>query len=332
MLKELIEIQSVSGYEEAICDYIKNHIAAYVDSVEVDTLGNLVGFIQGTGESKKKILCAAHMDEIGLQVVKLTSDGFAKVRSLGGVSPVSSYMQRVKFENGAIGIVSNYKKADSIDNKDFTQVYVDFGVNTKEALENIVRIGDVATFVGEYQELAEGRVTGKAFDNRAGCYIQMKSIEALAESRPYHDVYFVFTVQEEVGLKGARVISEHIKPDIGIAVDITGSFDVPGDMDGAAVMGKGAAIKISDASVICDRILVEQMRLCAMENKISHQMDIMTGGGTDAGAINVSGTGVKALGISIPTRYGHSPNNIICKDDLKACHELMTAFLKQPLK
>lgn len=327
MLRELCAIHSVSGYENAICEYIKGHVESLVDVVELDALGNLIAVVKGTGHEKKKIMCAAHMDEIGLQVLKLTSDGFAKVRTLGGVSPITSYMQKVKFENGAVGVVSNYKKQDAIDHKDFSQCYVDFGVNNQSSLEKIIGVGDVGAFIGDYTELADNRVMSKALDNRAGCYILIKSIEALARSKPYHDVYFVFTVQEEVGLKGAKVVSEYIKPDIGIAIDITGSFDVPGDMEGNAVMGSGAAIKVSDASVICDRQLVGKMIACADESNISYQLDIMTGGGTDAGAINVSGYGVKSLGISIPTRYGHSPCSIASKEDIRDCHMLLTNFV-----
>lgn len=327
MLEELCSIHSVSGYESSICEYIKSRVESMVDVVEIDALGNLIAVVKGIGQNKKKIMCAAHMDEIGLQILKLTSDGFAKVRTLGGVSPVISYMQKVKFENGAVGVVSNYKKQDAIDNKDYSQCYVDFGVNSKSSLEKIIRVGDVGTFIGDYTELAENRVMSKALDNRAGCFIQLKAIEALVDEKPYHDVYFVFTVQEEVGLKGAKVVSEYIKPDIGISIDITGSFDVPGDLEGNAVIGNGAAIKVSDASVICDRKLVNQMIGCAENKNIPYQLDIMTGGGTDAGAINVSGHGVKSLGISIPTRYGHSPCSIVSKDDIKACHELLTTFV-----
>ncbi len=328
MLKKLCAVSSVSGYESAIGEYIEKQIVKNVDSTEFDSLGNLIACVKGHGENKKKIMCAAHMDEIGLQVIKLTSEGFAKVRTLGGVSPVISYMQRVLFENGAIGVVSNFKCASDINNKDYSQCYIDFGVNSIEKVKELVDIGDVATFVGDYVELSNKRVMSKALDNRVGCYIQIKAIEALAKEKPYHDCYFVFTVQEEVGLKGARVVSEYIRPDIGIAIDITGSFDVPGDMEGNAVMGKGAAIKISDASVICDRTLVKRMTECAKSEVIPYQLDVMTGGGTDAGAINVSGQGVKALGISIPTRYGHSPNSIVSLDDVASCHHLLSAFLK----
>lgn len=328
MLKELCQISSPSGYEFKIRDYILQQVKPLADHIEIDALGNLIASIKGVGENKKKIMCAAHMDEIGVQVLKLTSDGFAKIRSLGGVSPVSSYMQRIKFDNGLVGVVSNYKSANDINNKDFSQCYVDFGLSNKECLEKIINVGEIGTFMGDYIELSDSRVMSKALDDRAGCYILIKAMEKLHLEKPYHDVNFVFTVQEEVGLKGARVVAEYLKPDLGIAVDITGSFDVPGDMEGNAVIGKGAAIKISDASVICDKVEVRKLVDCAVEESIDYQLDIMTGGGTDAGAINTSGHGVKVLGISIPTRYGHSPSSIVSLKDIKACHDLLEKFLR----
>ncbi len=329
MLKELVSIQGVSGYEEKVSQFIMSQIKDYVDHIEVDAIGNLVALKRGTGENKKRIMCATHMDEIGLQIVKFTSEGFAKVRTLGGVSPITSYMNRVQFENGVMGVVANYNEIDKLDARDFKKVYIDFGLNKKEDVEKLVKIGDVATFVGNYQELTDHRVMSKALDDRAGCYILIEGIKAM--ETPYHDVYFTFTVQEEVGLRGATVAAEYIKPHLGIAIDITGSFDVPGDMDGNAIIGGGAAIKVTDASVICDRILVNEMVLCAKENSINYQLDVMSGGGTDAGAINCSTTGVKALGISIPTRYGHSPHSIVSKQDLQDCVDLLAVFLIRAL-
>ncbi|MEG2295687.1 MAG: M20/M25/M40 family metallo-hydrolase, partial [Oscillospiraceae bacterium] len=149
---------------------------------------------------------------------------------------------------------------------------------------------------------------------------------------PYHDIYFAFTVQEEVGLVGATTASERIKPDLGIALDITGSFDVPNDMHGNAKLGKGAAIKVSDAGVICDSDIVKNMVACAKKYNIPYQLDVLTNGGTDAGAINKSFRGVKCGGISIPTRYGHSPHNIINKQDLQSCINLLTHFVSEEIE
>lgn len=327
MLKELTALQGVSGYEKNVRNYIMKVVEPLCDAIEIDNLGNLIAIRNGNGKNKKKIMCAAHMDEIGIQIVKFTSGGFAKVRALGGISVNGAYTQRVRFTNGQVGVLSNYSKAGEIKERDFSNCYVDFGFQNKEQAEAALRIGDTATFIGALEDLGEDRVMGKALDDRAGCYILICALQQLKDQALENDVYFVFTVQEEVGLRGARVAAEFIQPDIGIAVDITGSFDTPNDMEGNAIMGKGAAIKVSDASVICDVDLVDQMIQCAIEENIPHQLDVMSGGGTDGGAMNISGQGVKVAGISIPTRYGHSPNSIVSKSDLEACYKLLSAYV-----
>lgn len=330
MLKKLISITGVSGYEENVTGYISELIKDKVDSLEVDAIGNLIALKKGNGKDKKKILVAAHCDEIGVQVIKITSEGFAKVRSVGGVSAVSSFMQRVEFENGVTGVISNFGDHGKIDARDFKKVYVDFGLNKKEDTEKLIDIGDVGAFKGEFIELTNNRVMAKALDNRIGCYILIKAIEEM--ETPYHDVYFTFTVQEEVGLRGAKTVSERIKPSLGIAVDITGSFDVAGDLEGNAVIGGGAAIKVADASVMCDRKLVKEMIDTAKEKNIKYQLDVMSGGGTDAGAINQSNYGVKCVGISIPTRYGHSPSSIVSMKDVEDCTKLLSEYTSKALK
>lgn len=330
MLKELVELWGVSGYEKQVSDYIVGQVKDYADEIMKDAIGNLIVLKRGNGEDKKKIMVAAHMDEIGLCVVKITEEGFLKVRKVGGVSAHCSFMNRVIFRNGTVGTVASYAKPEEFKSGEIEKLYIDIGAGSKEEAEKYVQVGDCAMFEGPYQELAGRNVMAKAFDDRSACHIQ---IEALKEMEtPYHDVYFAFTVQEEVGLFGATTSSERIRPDLGIAVDITGSFDVPGDEHGNVVLGKGAAICVSNALVVCDEEMVEQMVECAKTNQIPYQMDVLTNGGTDAGAINKSYQGVKAVGISIPTRYGHSPNSIINLDDVKACIDLLKTYVEQPLR
>lgn len=330
MLKELTELWGVSGYEKGISDYIAEQVKDYADEIIRDAIGNLVVLKRGNGKDKKRIMAAAHMDEIGLCVVKITDEGFLKVKKVGGVSAHCSFMNRVVFRNGVVGTVAAYDKPDNFKTADIDKLYIDIGAASKEEAGRYVKIGDCAMFEGAYQELAGKNVMAKAFDDRCACYVQIETIKSMGT--PYHDVYFVFTVQEEVGLFGATASSERVKPDLGIAIDITGSFDVPGDEHGNAVLGKGAAIKVSDACVICDEYMVGQMIECAKEHQIKYQLDVLAGGGTDAGAINKSNQGVKAAGISIPTRYGHSPNSIINLDDLQACIDLLKNYVERSLQ
>lgn len=329
MLEELTQVWGVSGSEGKVSDYLISKCADYVDEVRVDALGNLIMVKRGNGVNKKKIMCAAHMDEIGLCVIAVTNDGFIKVKQMGGVSAAVSYMNRVKFKNGAFGTLAETEKIADGKLTGLDQLYVDIGAPSREEALRYVSIGEPAAFVGDYVKLAGRNVMSKAFDDRAACYIMAMAV--LEMDTPYHDVYFVFTVQEEVGLRGATVAAESIHPDLGIAIDITGSFDVPADDLGNAVNGGGAAIKGNDASVICDEELVQAMVECAQKNNIKYQMDVLANGGTDAGAINRSGKGVKTVGISIPTRYGHTPNSIINLDDVEACIQLLKKYIQEPL-
>lgn len=330
MLKQLVEIWGVSGYEKKVSDYILEQVKDYADEIVRDAVGNLIVLKRGNGENKKKIMVAAHMDEIGLCVVKITDEGFLKVKKVGGVSAHCSFMNRVMFRNGVVGTVAACAKPEDFKSGEIDKLYIDIGAGSKEEAEKYVKVGDCAMFQGEYRELIGRNVMAKAFDDRSACYVQIEALKAMGV--PYHDVYFVFTVQEEVGLFGATTSSERIRPDLGIAVDITGSFDVPGSGEGNAVLGEGAAISISNACVICDEDMVEQMVECAKEHQIQYQFDVLANGGTDAGAINKSYQGVKAVGISIPTRYGHSPNSIINLDDLQSCIDLLRTYVERSLR
>ena len=330
LLKDLTQTFGVSGYEKEIANLIINEIKNYSDEVMVDSIGNVIALKKGIGENKKRVMVSGHMDEIGFSVLGITDKGYIKVKKVGGISTFASFMQRVKFKNGAIGIISSFEKMDKVEAGDVNKLYVDICAKSKEDALKYVSIGETACYIGEYKELPNNCVTAKALDDRSGCYILIEALKKM--SKPYNDIYFVFSVQEEVGLIGATTAAARINPDLGIAVDITGSFDTPTDADGNAVIGGGAAIKVMDASVICDEALVEEMIKCAKENHIKYQLDVLAGGGTDAGAINKSNYGVKALGISIPTRNGHSPNGIINRDDVDACVNLLRKFTERELK
>lgn len=327
MIRDYTQTWGVSGLEKKVSDLIISEVMDYADEITRDAMGNLIVLKRGNGKNRKRIMCAAHMDEIGLCVVKIMDNGLLKVKQVGGVSALCSFMNRVKFENGVIGTVGATSPIDTVKPKEIDKLYVDIGAMSKEEAEQYVKPGDCAVFCGDYVELTGRNVMSKAFDDRIACYIQTEALKRIHEC--YHDLYFVYTVQEEVGLFGSTTSAESIKPDLGIAIDITGSFDVPGDENGNPVLGKGAAIKINDSSVICDREMTEKLIQCAEKNQIPYQRDALVAGGTDAGAINKSGAGVKVMGISIPTRYGHTPNSIVNLDDVEACIRLMECYLTE---
>lgn len=298
-------------------------VKQYADDVIVDALGNLILYKKGSGDNKKKIMMSAHMDEIGFQVMKIDDKGFITARALGGIPVQASVMNRVQFRNGIQGIIANSCDFDGL--KNIKKLYIDIGASSKEEAEKDIKIGDVGCYVGEYMELKGNNISAKGLDDRIGCYILAEALKKT--DTPYNDLYFVFSTQEEVGLRGATVAANRIQPDLGIAVDITSSNDYPNCGEGSNKLGGGTAIKISDGSVICDEYIVDEMIKCCEANEINYQRDVIDAGGTDAGAINRSNFGVRCGGISIATRYGHGPNAVVNMDDVNASIALLAAYV-----
>lgn len=323
MLKKLTGAFGVSGRESEIDKVIRGYVSEYADDISTDGIDNLIVYKKGYGENKKKIMVSAHKDEIGFMVMSIDDDGFLKVRNVGGINVAVSVSNKIIFKNGTVGIVGFSKGLGDV-KQNVLDMYVDIGATSKEDAMKKVKVGDVASYVGDLVELQNGRVAGKAIDDRIGCYIGIKALMEL--DRPYNDMYFVFSAQEELGLKGATVASRSVKPDIGIAVDITGSYDTPDSKGGNMKLGEGAAIKIMDRSVICDESVVAKMLEICEKKDIKCQMDILPSGGTDAGAMNTSNYGVRAGGISIPTRNGHSPAGMADMADVQACKDLLVEF------
>lgn len=326
LFKELTQLHGVSGYEREVRAFIKEKVQGYADEVIEDAIGNLIVFKKGTGAHKKKVMLCAHMDEIGLQVIKIEQDGRIMVKSMGCSWMYTTYQSRVRFRNGTIGIVASRVRPEDL-NGQFTNLYVDIGVASKEEVLKYVDVGDVAIYEGPYEELAGDFVTAKAIDDRVGCYMQLKTL--MEKESFYNDAYFVFTVQEEVGCRGSQVTAHRIQPDIGVAVDVTPGMDHPGDLEGNNTPGNGTAIKISDTSVICDEYLVEKMIGCAKRDNIPFQKDVIYVGGTDASSMNLSNDGVKACAVSVVTRYTHGPNAIVNKKDIRASIDLLKTFLDE---
>lgn len=316
LLKKLSLFYAPSGREKGISEFIKEEVTPFADEVYNDSLGNLIVRKKGT---KKKIMFAAHMDEIGVVVTFIDDNGYLRFSDVGGLYTKYLSGRRVVFANGTEGVVFTEPKNDK---NSLLKMYIDIGAKTRAEAEKSVNVGDMAAFCGGYTE-QNGAVIGKALDNRAGCYAL---IEALKRVNSENDLYFVFTTQEEVGLRGARTAAFAIEPEVAIAVDVTDTGDTP-ECDGNAVkLGAGAAIKVMDYSVICDSDVKNTLITLSEKNGIKHQLEVMTEGGTDAGVIHFSRGGVKTGGISIPTRYIHSPSEMIEKEDLESVIRLVTLF------
>lgn len=319
LLEKLTRINSPSGSEGAIRELIENEIKDYCDEIGTDALGNLIAHKKGNGA---KIMFAAHMDEIGVAVSFIDDNGFIRFTAVGGLCVKELCGCKVRFANGTVGVIGS--EEESFDKKaDIKKLYIDVGAKNKKDAEKKVKIGDSAAFIGGYYKSGD-TVISKALDNRAGCYVLIEAMKKITAAE--NDLYFVFTVQEEVGLRGAKTAAFAIEPDFAVAVDVTDTGDTPDAPLMAVSLGKGAAIKVMDRSVLCDSDVRTHMLETAKANKIPYQLEIMTDGGTDAGAIHLSKSGVKTGGISVPTRYIHSPSEMASVSDIKACIALTSAL------
>ena len=325
LLKELTQAWGVSGREKEVRAIIEREATPYADEMRTDALGSLIVLKKGNG-SGKRIMLSAHMDEIGLQVKKILPDGRIKVCRVGWVWTSALYNDKVIFRNGTVGVVGCDCNIEDAKN-DAGKLFIDIGCPSKEEAEKYVHVGDYCGFIGAFHELKNGRVTAKSLDNRAGCCILLEALKQNKGDGP-NDVYYVFSVQEEVGCRGAVAAAAAIKPDIGVSVDVTPDHYYPSDLEGANEVGKGAGVSIGNPSAMLDEYLVDEMlRLCE-EKEIPYQRDVMDRGGTDASSINLSNEGVRVAGISLVDRFAHSQSSIVDLSDMEACIRLTDAFSK----
>ncbi len=324
-LKELIKVHGVSGRESAVAKVIADKIRPYVDEVSYDALGNLIARKKGSGAEKKKHMLCAHMDEIGFIVTYIEDNGYLRVSNIGGIRFIPSAYMPVVFESGLHGVVAPEEDLEKKEDYRATRFYIDIGAKDKKDAEKRVKIGDCAVIEPSLIRLAGARVAARPIDDRIGCAILLDIAKKLGE--PKDDVYFVFSVQEEVGCRGAKTAAFAIEPDDALVFDVTGTGDVPGAKPMAIRLGDGAAIKVKDSSVICDADLVSRLKELAKVRKIPYQMEILTYGGTDTSSIQTTGLGAKAGALSIPTRNIHTAMEIIDMHDAEACRDLALAYL-----
>lgn len=319
LLERLTQTDGVSGREQQIRGVISNEILHYVDEVYTDALGNLIAHKKGTG---KKLLFAAHMDEIGVIVTFIDDNGFLRFSNVGGIYKEHLLYRKVRFENGVIGVIGSEEE-----NKEhkLARMYIDIGANSREEAEQVVSIGDAAAFIGGLRQM-NNKVVSKALDNRIGCYALIKAAQELQSE---NELYFCFTVQEEVGLRGAKTIAHDIEPDFALAVDVTDTGDTPKAPEMAVSLGKGAAIKVMDRSILCDVQVRTTLIELAKKQKIPYQLEVMTDGGTDAGAISLTRSGIRTGGVSIPCRYIHSSAELVDLEDANHVIQLLRAFALQ---
>jgi len=325
LLRKLTQAFGPSGNEEIVRGVIIDEIKDYVDEIKVDPLGNLITRKKGSG---KKLMFAAHMDEIGLLVTYIDKEGFLRFSNIGGVSPYYSLYKKVIFKNGVIGVVGYHEKLESMKDLKFDKMYIDIGAPNREEAEKLIHIGDVACFFGEFN-VHMNKVTSKALDDRLGCYMLIEVIKSITNHT--NDLYFVFTVQEELGLRGARTSAFSVEPDYAVAIDVTDTGDTPEAKPMALKLGKGPAIKVKDSSIITHSFVRNLMIETAKENSIPYQLEVLERGGTDSGAIHLTKGGIPSGVLSIPTRYIHSPAEMADLDDVKHGIELLKLIAEKAL-
>lgn len=338
LLRRLTEASGVPGQEDAIRKIVREELGDLCE-ITVDAMGNAICFRAATDKPKKggpkKLMLAAHMDEIGFVVRFIEDKGFLRIHPLGGWDPRQMNSQRVfvHTKGGVLNGVLMYgtkpkhmlTDAEANAGQKMQEFFVDVGLSGDEAKEQ-VRIGDMVTMNRSLQKMGS-LYTNKSMDDRAAVYVM---IEAVKKAKKHAvDLYAVATTQEEIGLRGAAASGAGIAPDICVAIDITLANDIPGipELDWVTRLGAGAAIKILDSSLICHPKLVDHFRDLAETHKIPYQMELLPFGGTDAGGVQRLHGGIPSFTLSIPTRYVHTVNETVHEKDLDACVDLLAAYI-----
>ena len=330
LLKTICTTPGAPGFEQKIRALVLKELEGLVDEVEIDNMGNVYAIKKG--KDNKRIMVAAHMDEIGFIVTHIDDNGFIRFHTLGGFDPKTLTAQRVLVhgKEDLIGVMAS-KPIHVMTAEERNKVakikdyFIDTGLPAEE-VRKLVTIGDSITREREFIEMGPC-VNGKSLDNRLAVFILLETLRNLKGKEIPFDLYGVFTVQEEVGIRGANVSALRINPDFGFGLDTTIAFDLPGASEHEKItkLGEGTAIKIMDASTICDYRMVKYMKQTADKHAIKWQPEILTAGGTDtAGIQRMTAGGSIAGAVSIPTRHLHQVIEMAHKEDIKGSIDLLT--------
>ncbi len=329
-MKDLIEkfTQAVgpTGYEDAVRALVRAEAQPFADEIREDGLGNLIVRKGMLREGGKRIMLAGHMDELGVMVTHVDANGFVRFTTLGYVYRQMMVGSRVRFLNGAYGVIGVEPSTDSERVPRWDTYFIDVGARSRETCP--VRTGDVGNFDRPLQELGT-RLVSKAMDDRIAVAIMVAALKELKDTP--NEVYFVFTVQEEVGLRGAKVAAYSVDPEIGLAIDVTDTGDTPKCETMDVALGGGPAIKVMDSYLVTNPRLVRWMERAAQKIGVPYQYEILTAGGTDAGAINETRAGAPSICLSIPTRYIHSPSEMVDYNDVLNAVRLLVELVSSPV-
>lgn len=325
LLKKYCDIPSPSGSEEKLREEILKDINGFATEIKVDNLGNIIAFKKGKKAPAKKVMLDAHMDEVGFMIIGFDENGYLKFNTVGGIDSKVIFGKRVKFDNGIYGVIGGApvhllemdarKKVQKPDS-----LYIDIGVKNKQEAEEKVKIGDVAVFDTEFIDMGE-KICARGLDDKVGCAILVELIKSDLE----YDTYFSFSVQEEIGCRGATVTSYAISPDCAITVEATTAADIFGvpEERQVCVLGEGVALSLMDNGTLYDKNLVHAVLDLAKQNNLKAQPKTAVAGGTNASVIHKSKNGVKTINMALPTRYIHSAYGVAHKSDIENMRKLV---------
>lgn len=326
LIKKLTEVYGPSGHEEQIRETIRSEVEPFADEIRVDTLGNLIVLKKGNGGGKR-VLLAAHMDEIGLIISYVDEQGFLRFQPIGGVDVMTLVGGRVQFADGTVGVIAPEKRGEFKKEPELSRLYIDIGATGRDQAQG--RLGQAVGFVQPFADLGQ-RIVAKALDDRIGCAVLIQVLRRLNGSP--HDLYFVFSVQEEVGLRGARTGAYGLEPEVGIAVDITVAADTPEADKLAMKLGAGPCIKVMDGNMLAHPGVKKLLIDTAQAHGIPYQLEVLDRGTTDAAAIQLARSGVPAGCVSLPCRYYHTPSEMIDLTDVENTVRLLLAVLEKPIE
>ncbi len=322
LIEKLITTPGPSGYEGQIRGVIQSEVEPYADDIQVDALGNL---IVSKGRGDLRFMLAAHMDEIGIIASHIDENGFVRFTNIGGVPPRYCPGGRVRFLDGTPGVIG-LEDVSPTEVPPLSKMFIDVGATSKDDCP--IKVGDAAAFERPFTEVGN-RLVSKAMDDRISVAVMIEALRQLKDSP--HELYFVFTAQEEVGVRGAATAAFGIDPHLGLAIDVTRTGDTPKGITMAVSLGKGPAIKVKDSGIIVDPQVVDWMVATAQRAAIPYQLEVLERGGTDAHSIQLTRAGVPAGCLSIPCRYIHSPSEMVDLQDVDNAVKLLLELISNPI-
>lgn len=325
LIRTLTQAWGPTSYESGIRDIIVRELDPLHLEYRVDTLGNLIYRIPAP--KQPKMLLSAHMDQIGIIVTHVDKNGFLRFGAVGGLNPYQVLGRRFVFQNGTVGVAAvENKERTTLEHLALEKLFLDIGAESREDAGKRVAVGDFAVYVGECVQVGN-RVVSAALDDRIGCYVLIDTLKGVSHKKLNYEVYAMFSVQEEIGVKGAKVGAWGVQPDMAIALDVTGWGDTPESAVLDIALGKGPAIKVKDAGMVATASVRDLLINTARTHHIPFQLEVLQGGTTDASVIQTTASGVPTGVISIPDRYVHSSAEMVDLGDVEGCVKLLSAVL-----